>query len=98
MSFDPNAITVSQINAAHLVLISLGIPPEIAVEILDLAEYWCKQSYSRKVPLYMETGISLDWLEYSCLYLQTEPLGFGDGFSDLSRVKPQKVTVNTLAD
>jgi hypothetical protein len=91
MLFDPEAITIPQINAAYLALISLGLLPEIASEILNLAEYWCRQSYYRNVPLNMGSGSSLDLPQSSCLYLQTDPLGFGVLFSDLPRMKPQKV-------
>jgi hypothetical protein len=97
MPFDPNAITASQTNAAHLALISLGLPPEIATNILDLAEYWCKQTFSRKVPIHLYTGITLDWLESSCLYLQTEPLGLGDNLPHLPLVKPQKVVFRIVS-
>jgi hypothetical protein len=90
MSFDPNAITISQIKSAYQALILLGMPSEIVSDILDLAQYWCKQSYSREESVDMGL-VGRDFPETSCLYLQTEPLGFGDGFNDIFRVRPQRV-------
>jgi hypothetical protein len=93
----PDAIIISQINAVQLVLISLGLPPEIATNILEFAEYWCKQSYNHKAPVKMCAELTGNWNECSCLYLQNEPLGFGTGLDDLPRMNPRKVVFTILS-
>jgi hypothetical protein len=94
-SFDFDAITIDQVTTAHEILVSLGFPPELVAIILDLAEYWCVQQYSRKTPFEMESGKSLFWLESSSLYLQTGPIRYGEGFDSLPLITPRKTIFRT---
>jgi hypothetical protein len=79
MSFNPNAITIPEIYDAHFALtLGLGLPSDIAAEILDFAEYWCKQRYTRRVRAKVEAPQgSTKYPEASCLYLQTGRLAYG---------------------
>jgi len=88
--FDPNAITIEEVYAAHVALVSYGFPSEIAAVILDFAEYWHQQRCSKKVPLKLYPSSDQFW-EVSSLYLQTPPIGRGEGLDKLPIIRPRKV-------
>jgi hypothetical protein len=93
MSFDPNAITIPEIYEAHFALtVGLGLPSEITVDILDFAEYWYKQVFTRRIPARLEVPEgSATYEEVSCLYLETDRLGYGPQIQNVSIAKPRKV-------
>jgi hypothetical protein len=88
--FNPNGITMEEIHAAYRILISCGLPAEIAIIILDFAEYWHGHYYIKEVPLELRY-VSTDFMEVSSLYLQTSPLGCLGGLDKLPMVRPRKV-------
>jgi hypothetical protein len=92
--FDPKAITVKEIYEAHRTLVSVSLPSELAAIILDFAEYWYRHSCKKKVSLRFGSGGPFP--EASSLYLQTPPLGNGEGFDDLPLVRPRKVIFHVV--
>jgi hypothetical protein len=97
ISFNPYAITAPQVDFVYSMLIWVGLTSDIATEILNLAEYWCIQSYNVKASFHMEAGTIEEDPEYSCLYLQTGPLGVGQSFDDYPSLKPQKVVFTVIS-
>jgi hypothetical protein len=99
--FDPDAITVVEIFATRNALAALGLPIELVARILNFAEYWCVQHFSQTTPLHMGVGLAqvrpyrgynagLGTKEASSLYLQTGPIGYGEGLNNLSLAVPKK--------
>jgi hypothetical protein len=91
--FNPKAITVEDIYAAQRILLSVGLPPEIAAIILDFAEYWHARCFAKYVPLELACP-TRQFEEVSSLYLQTSPVGYGDSLDELPTVRPRKVVFN----
>jgi hypothetical protein len=120
--FNPHAITAPQVDIVYSILVRLGLTSHIATEVLNLAEYWCRQSYNIRASLKMKSSRELyesvypyycrnilkerlktvrnaqvPPLEYTCLYLQTDPLGVGQGFDEFASLKPQKVAFTIIS-
>jgi hypothetical protein len=93
----PDKLTMEEVYKACNILASLGLSLEIASMILNFAEYWPVQRFARNVPLSLEAGITLDYYESSALYLQTGPLGYGEGFDLLPLATPRKVAFRIVS-
>lgn len=89
-------ITIEDISQAFQHLVSLKLPLEIASIILDYAEYWYIQRFSRKTPVEL-VFCADDLPEVSTLYLQTDAIGTGEEFDELATAKPQKVAFRTIS-
>jgi hypothetical protein len=83
-------VTIEDIFIARDMFRSIGLPLEIVSIIFNMAEYWCKQTYSRSTPLDMFVR-HLDVIDNTSLYLQTGPLGYGESFDELPYVHVWKV-------
>ena len=95
--WDPDKATAEDIHNVRDILRTLGFPLEIVFMILNFAEYWYKQQFTRNVPLELEAGVSLSYYESSALYLQTGPLGYGDFFDLLPVARPSKVVFRIVS-
>jgi hypothetical protein len=84
------AVPIEDIFLVRDMFLSIGLPLEIISRIFNLAEYWCKQTYIRNTPLDMFVR-HLDLIDNTSLYLQTGPLGYGEGFDELPYVRVWKV-------
>jgi hypothetical protein len=95
--WNPDTITIDDIREVCEILLSRGLSLELAAMILNFAEYWQVQRFTRNVPLTLEAGFVLDYVEASALYLQTGPLGYGEGFDLLPAAIPRKVVFRIVS-
>jgi hypothetical protein len=95
--WNPDTITTDDIYKVCEILASLGLSLELAAMILNFAEYWQVQRFSRSVPLALEAGFVVDYVEASALYLQTGPVGYGDGFDLQPVATPRKVVFRIVS-
>jgi hypothetical protein len=54
--FNPHAITAPQVDIVYSTLVRLRLTSHIAIEVLNLAEYWCRQSCSMQTSLKMKSS------------------------------------------
>jgi hypothetical protein len=90
------SITIEDINAACECLVALKLPREIAGTVLDYAEYWCVQRFTRKAPVKL-IFVSNEEPEVATMYLQTDPIGQGGAFDELDVLKPRRIVFRTVS-
>jgi hypothetical protein len=87
--FDPDRITLDQVNAAYEYLNKAGLPSEIALMILDYAEYWVYEHYTRSADLIANAMLGNNIHECASLYTHTTPLTAQ--LDPVPLLKPRKV-------
>jgi hypothetical protein len=87
--FNPERITLDQVNAAYQLLSKAGLPSEIALMILDYAEYWVYEHYVREAKCIANAMLGNNVHECASLYTHTTPLTAQLGPVPL--LKPRKV-------
>jgi hypothetical protein len=88
--FDPTRITLSQATAAHEELVSTGLPPELALIVLDYAEYWVHEHFTRTARLWASAPNGATDPQCASLYTHTTPLT--STLDPIPLLKPRKVT------
>jgi hypothetical protein len=87
--FNPERITLDQVNAAYEHLNKAGLPSEIALMILDYAEYWVYEHYTRDAQLIANAMLGNSVHECASLYTHTTPLTAE--LDPVPLLKPRKV-------
>lgn len=65
-----------------------GIPLEVVDKVMDYAEYWYKQNFSRRTNLKISCGRTV---EVSTLYILTPPIGCHADLARFGASRPRRI-------